>query len=124
MKLNSTGSLLEVGDFIYSYDTPIYKEFIHNGKVFKVFNDTYYSTTTRKHQAKIGHLKSYADLIVHNCPYGEWTLETALKNEISMTEYELKKLQNKTRKLGKRQAEKLETLKARLQELQNLYKEV
>ena len=124
MRLNSTGSLLQVGDYIYSYRTPIYKEFIHNGKVFKVFNDTYYSTTTRKHQAQIRHLKNHADLIVHHCPYGEWSLDTALKNEISMTEYELKKLQNKTRKLGKRQAEKLESLKTRLQTLQKLYAEV
>lgn len=124
MRLNSTGSLLQVGDFIYSYGTPIYKEFIHNGKVFKVFNNTYYSTTTRKHQAQIGHLKNYADLIVHYCPYGDWSLDTALKNEITMTEYELEKLQNKTRKLGKRQAEELESLKTRLQTLQKLYSEV
>lgn len=124
MRLNSTGSLLQVGDFIYSYRTPIYKEFIHNGEVFKVFNDTFYSMTTRKHQAKIGYLKNYADLIVHYCPYGEWSLDTALKNEISITEYELEKLQNKTRKLGKRQAEKLESLKTKLQTLQNLYAEV
>ena len=124
MRLNSTGSLLQVGDFIYSYRTPIYKEFIHNGKVFKVFNDTYYTATTRRHQAQIGHLRSYADLIVHYCPYGDWSLDTALKNEITITEYELEKLQNKTRKLGKRQAEKLESLKTRLQTLQKLYAEV
>lgn len=124
MRLNSTGSLLQVGDFIYSYRTPIYKEFIRNGEVFKVFNDTFYSMTTRKHQAQIGHLRSYADLIVHYCPYGNWSLDTAFKNEISMTEYELEKLQNKTRKLGKRQTEQLENLKTRLQELQKLYQEV
>lgn len=124
MRLNSTGSLLQIGDCIYSYKTPIYKEFIHNGEVFKVFNDTYYSATTRKHQAQIGHLRSYADLIVHYCPYGEWSLDTALKNEITMTECELEKLQNKTRKLGKRQAEQLENLKTRLQTLQKLYAEV
>ena len=124
MRLNSTGSLLQVGDFIYSYRTPIYKEFIHNGKVFKVFNDTYYSATTRKHQAKIGHLKNYADLIVHYCPYGDWSLDTAFKNEISMTEDKIEKLENKSRKLGKRQAEQLENLRALLKILQNLYQEV
>lgn len=124
MRLNSTGSLLQVGDFIYSYETPIYKEFMHNGEVLKVFNDTYYSATTRKHQAKIGHLKSYADLIVHYCPCGNWSLDTAFKNEISMTQYEIEKLKNKTHKLGKRQAEQLKNLKTRLEELQNLYAEV
>lgn len=125
-KLNSTGSLIEhiPTNTIYSYNTPIYKEFMYNGEIFEVFNDTYYSATTRKHQAKIGHLRSYANLIVHYCPYGEWSLDTALKNEISMTEYELEKLENKTRKLGKRQAEQLENLKTKLQELQKLYAEV
>lgn len=125
-RLNSTGTLTEELDgTIVSYSTPIYREFtLNNGKVLKVFNDTYYSATTRKHQARIGHLKNYADLIVHYCPYGEWSLDTAFKNEISMTEYKLEELQNKTRKLGKRQAEQLENLKARLQELQKLYEEV
>ena len=124
MRLNSTGSLLQVGNFIYSYRTPIYKEFIVNGEVFKVFNDTYYSHTTRKYQSKIGHLKNYADLIVHYCPYGEWDLDTALKNEISMTKYELEKLNNKPRKLGKRQAKELQKLTKRLEDLQKLYAEV
>lgn len=125
-KLNSLGSLLKhvPTNTIYSYRTPIYQEFCTRKGLLKVFNDTYYSMTTRKHQAKIGHLKSYADLIVHYCPYGNWSLDTAFKNEISMTEYELEKLQSKTRKLGKRQAEKLETLTKRLQTLQDLYAEV
>lgn len=125
-KLNSTGSLLKhvPTNTIYSYRTPIYEEFCTRKGLLKVFNDTYYSATTRKHQAEIGHLKNYANLIVHYCPYGNWSLDTAFKNEISMTEYELEKLQNKTRKLGKRQAEQLENLKTRLQELQNLYEEV
>lgn len=124
MRLNSTGSLLQVGDFIYSYRTPIYKEFIVNGEVFKVFNDTFYSMTTRKHQSKIGYLKNYADLILHNCPYGEWDLNIGLKSEIYVTKHELKTLENKTRKLGTRQAEQKEHLTKRLQELQKLYKEV
>lgn len=125
-KLNSTGSLLEhvPTNTIYSYRTPIYQEFCTRKGLLKVFNDTYYSATTRKHQANIRYYKLYSDIVFHYCPYGYWSLDTALKNEISMTEYELEKLQNKTRKLGKRQAEKLETLKTRLQELQKLYREV
>ena len=125
-KLNSTGSLIRdnFDNTIYSYRTPIYQEFFIGSKTLKVFNDTYYSVTTRKHQANIRHKESNADLILHYCPYGEWTLETGLKNEITMAEYELNKLNNKTRKLGTRQAEQKEYLTKRLQELKQLYAEV
>ena len=126
-KLNSTGSLLihVPTNTIYSYRTPIYREFtLNNGKVLKVFNDTYYSVTTRKHQANIRDYLNSADVVFHYCPYGNWSLDTAFKNEISMTEHELEKLENKTHKLGKRQAEQLENLKTRLQTLQDLYAEV
>ena len=126
-KLNSTGSLSKhvPTNTIYSYRTPIYRKFtLSNGKVLRVFNDTYYSATTRKHQANIREYQFISDIVFHYCPYGNWSLDTAFKNEITMTEYELEKLQNKTRKLGKRQAEQLENLKTRLQELQKLYEEV
>lgn len=131
-RLNSTGSLKRdnFNGTIYSYSTPIFREFALEDsdgnikKLIDVFNDTYYSATTRKHQSNIDYKKASADLILHYCPYGEWTLETGLKNEITMAEYELEKLQNKTRKLGKRQAEKLETLTKILQELKELYAEV
>lgn len=125
-KLNSTGTLFEhiPTNTIYSYRTPIYQEFCTRKGLLKVFNDTYYSATTRKHQANIRTYKTQSDIIFHYCPYGNYSLDTAFKNEISMTEYELEKLQNKTRKLGKKQVEKLESLKTRLQELQKLYTEV
>lgn len=125
-KLNSTGSLIEhiPTHTIYSYRTPIYQEFCTRKGLLKVFNDTYYSATTRKHQANIREYKHYAHIVFHYCPYGNWSLDTAFKNEISMTEHELERLQNKTRKLGKRQAEQLENLKTRLQTLQDLYAEV
>lgn len=125
-KLNSTGSLLKhvPTNTIYSYSTPIYQEFCTRRGLLRVFNDTYYSATTRKHQSEVKQYGIIPHIVFHYCPYGNWSLDTAFKNEISMTEYELEKLQNKTRKLGKRQAEKLESLKARLQELQKLYEEV
>ena len=109
---------------IYSYSTPIYQEFCTRIGLLRVFNDTFYSMTTRKHQANIREYKSIADIVFHDCPYGNWSLDTAFKNEITMTEYELEKLQNKTRKLGKRQAEQLKQLQNRLQELQQLYARV
>lgn len=80
--------------------------------------------TTRKHQSNIREYQLNADIVFHYCPYGNWSLNTAFKNEISMTEYELEKLENKTRKLGKRQAEQLENLKTRLHKLQKLHKEI
>lgn len=122
-KLNSTGSLLKhvPTNTIYSYRTPIYQEFCTRKGLLKVFNDTYYSTTTCKHQANIREYEFYADVVFHYCPCGNWSLDTAFKNEIYMTEYNIEKLQNKTRKLGKRQAEQLDNLKTRLQVLQKLY---
>lgn len=126
MRLNSTGSLSrELDGTIVSYSTPIYREFtLNNGKLLKVFNNTYYSATTRKHQAIVKEYGIYADVVFHYCPYGNWSLDTAFKNEISMTQYEIEKLENKTRKLGKRQAEQLKNLKGLLKILQNLYAEV
>lgn len=124
---NTTGSCYKhiPTNTIYSYSTPIYREFtLNNGKVLKVFNDTFYSMTTRKHQSIIWRYRTQSDIVFNYCPYGNWSLNTAFKNEISMIEYELEKLQNKTRKLGKRQAEKLESLKTELQKLQDLYAEV
>lgn len=125
-RLNSTGTLTrELDGTIVSYRTPIYREFtLSTGKVLKVFNDTYYSATTRKHQANIREYKTIADVVFHLLPRGNWSLDTAFKNEITMLKQDIELLQNKTRKLGKRQAEQLETLKARLQELQKLYEEV
>ena len=124
--LNTTGSCYKhiPTNTIYSYSTPIYEEFCTRKGLLKVFNDTYYSATTRKHQSNIWEYRTQSDIVFHYCPYGNWSLNTAFKNEISMTEYELEKLQNKTRKLGKRQAQRLEELTKRLQELQKLYKEV
>ena len=120
-KLNSTGSLLKhiPTNTIYSYRTPIYEEFFTCKGLLKPidiekFKDTY----------NISEYKTQANIVFHHCPYGNWSLDTAFKNEISMTKYELEKLQNKTRKLGKRQAEQLENLKTRLTELQNLYEEI
>lgn len=125
-KLNSTGSLSKhiPTNTIYSYATPIYEEFCTRKGLLRVFNDTYYSRTTGKHQANIRDYQFNADVVFHYCPYGNWSLDTAFKNEISMTEYNIEKLESKTRKLGKRQAEQLDNLKTRLQELQDLYAEV
>lgn len=125
-KFNSTGTFYEhvPTNTVYSYNTPIYQEFCTRRGLLKCFNNTYYSNTTRKHQANLWGYKTQSDIIFHHCSYGNWSLDTAFRNEITMTEYELEKLQNKTHKLGKRQAERLEALKARLKELKDLYTEI
>lgn len=125
-KFNTTGSCYKhvPTNTIYSYRTPIYQEFCTRKGLLKVFNDTFYSMTTRKHQGIIWRYKNQSDIVFHYCPYGNWSLDTAFKNEISMTEHELEKLENKKRKLGKRQAETLAGLKNKLQMLQDLYEEI
>lgn len=125
-KLNASGSLIrdDFDGIIYSYRTPIYFEVVLKDKTLKVFNNTYYSHTTRKHQNKLSGYMTQADIILNYCPYGNFTLEAGLINEISLVRHELAKLNNKTHKLGKRQAETLETLTKRLQELQQLYREM
>lgn len=124
-KFNSTGSLIQdnFDGTIYSYATPIYQEFFVGSKTLKVFNDTYYSRTTRKHQINIRHKKVNADLILHYCPYGNWSLETGLKNEITMLTKRIDELNNKKR-LGKNQAIELDNSIDRLSKLNKLYTEV
>lgn len=125
-KLNTTGSCYKhvPTNTYYSYSTPIYQEFTTCKGLLKVFNNTFYSMTTRKHQGIIERYSPTPDVVFYHCPFGNWSLDTGLKNEITMTEYQLEELENKTRKLGKRQAEQLEQLKTRLQELQKLYEEI
>ena len=130
-KLNSTGSLLRhvPTNTIYSYNTPIYREFtLSNGKVLKVFNKTYYSATTRRHQASIREYELCADIVFHYCPYGEWSLNTAFEHEITITRQEINRFNAIPHKLGSRQAAKLKELNkeliTRLKVLQNLYKEI
>ena len=125
-KLNSTGTYSRhiPTDTIYSYRTPIYQEFCTRIGKLKVFNDTYYSATTRKHQALAWRYSAQSDIVFHYCPFGYWGLDTAFKNEISMVEYEIEKLENKKRKLGVRQAEQLIDLRMRLKFLQKLYSQI
>ena len=81
-KLNSTGSLwLDANANAYSYRTQLTGYF----KNLKVFNNTFYSRTTRKHQAQFN--KSNFDLILTTCKYSTRLepdeIEQAIKNEIA-----------------------------------------
>lgn len=81
-KLNSTGSLWMSNDgYAYSYNTQLTGYF----KGLSVFNDTYYSMTTRKHQSNFN--KSNFELILTTCEYGTrlqpYEIEQAIKSEIA-----------------------------------------
>ena len=81
-KLNSTGSLwLDANANAYSYNTQLTGNF----KGLSVFNNTFYSRTTRKHQAQFN--KSNFDLILTTCKYSTRLeadeIEQAIKNEIA-----------------------------------------
>ena len=100
-KLNSTGSLWQdnVGN-TYSYHTQLTGTY----KGLKVFNNTYYSATTRKHQAYFRGDKF--DLILTTCNFGTrlqaYEVERAIKYEIESlddTLLELSKKRNTNKKV-------------------------
>lgn len=81
-KLNSTGSLwLNDEGYAFSYNTQLTNTY----KGLSVFNNTFYSMTTRKHQSNFN--KSNFELILTNCEYGtrltDYEVEDAIKNEIA-----------------------------------------
>lgn len=81
-KLNSTGSLwLNDEGYAFSYNTQLTSHY----KNLRVFNDTYYSTTTRKHQGYFN--KNSFDLILTTCRFSTRLqpdeIEKAIKDEIA-----------------------------------------
>ena len=93
-KLNSTGSLwLDNNGYAYSYETQLTNHY----KDLRVFNNTYYSITTRKHQAKFDR-KSF-DLILNYCKYftrlQPYEIEHAIKTELKILDYQLNELSKK-----------------------------
>lgn len=92
--LNTTGSLwLDNNGNIYSYSTQL----TGNYKGLRVFNNTYYSMTTRKHQAQFD--KNSFDIILNCCRYKTRLqpneIETAIKEEIKILDYNLSVLKYK-----------------------------
>lgn len=87
-KLNSTGSLWVNKDgYAFSYNTQLTGTY----KGLKVFNNTYYSTTTRKHQSYFRGDKF--DLILEYCRFGTKLqpdeVEKAIKDELEILDDEL-----------------------------------
>lgn len=92
--LNSTGTLwLNNEGYAYSYSTQLTGHY----KDLRVFNNTYYSTTTRKHQARFD--KNSFDLILNYCRYRTRLqpieVETAIKEELKILDGNLSELETK-----------------------------
>lgn len=93
-KLNSTGSLwLDTNANAYSYNTQLTGTY----KGLSVFNNTFYSRTTRKHQAQFN--KSNFDLILTTCLFSirltDYEVEHAIKSELDYIDDCLKELDTK-----------------------------
>lgn len=90
MKLNSTGSYSYSNGHYWSYDTKLTDTF----KGYKIYNGTWYSATTAKHQAKLRYEYSY-DITLTQCGYGDWDAEQMIKDEIDYIKNQIKTLEPK-----------------------------
>lgn len=101
-KLNSTGSLWMNNDSnAFSYNTQLTGSY----KSLRVFNNTFYSMTTRKHQGNFN--KNNFDLVLTTCDYGtrltNCEVEKAIKDEIADIDWQFCQLLDK-RNTKKKQA--------------------
>ena len=88
-RLNSTGSLSYLNGSYWSYNTKLTDSY----KGYNIFNDTYYSATTRKHQCYVNREYNY-DIALHCCSYGDWNCLEMIKREIQDLKYKLEKRQS------------------------------
>lgn len=91
MKLNSTGSFYYLNGHYWSYNTKLTDRF----KGYSVYNGTYYSATTSKHQAKLCSYEPIFDIVLTQCDYGNWDVKEMIKNEIDYIKYQIKNLEPK-----------------------------
>lgn len=116
-KFNTTGSYYYNDGHYWSYDTKLTDTY----KGYKLFNATWYSATTAKHQSKCRYDYSY-DIALHVCSYGDWDCLEMIKREIDDLKDQLEK-----RKAQKRETEKkkqdIQELSAQIEFLENLIKE-
>lgn len=85
--LNTTGSFYVIGYNYYSYNTQLTGYFANEFW----YNNTYYSTTTRNHQAALK--KHYIDIddlhTLNHCSYGDQDWSECIKKEIKAIKNEL-----------------------------------
>lgn len=116
-KLNSTGSFWQESNGEYwSYDTKL----TDNYKGYKIFNYTYYSATTRKHQCYVNRVYNY-DIALHCCSYGNWDCLEMIKKEIQDLKHQLEKRQSQRNTTKKK--EDINYLTNQINLLENIIKE-
>lgn len=103
-KLNSTGSFKMIDGDYFSYSTRMSAGF----KGYSFINRTYYSTTTRKHQANLPSVPYNQQL--EYCPYGNWDIQDQIKREVLYLDDTLEVLQKK------RQTKKNKSIQEKIKE--------
>ena len=88
-KLNSTGSFKLIDGDYFSYNTRMSASF----KGYLFINRTYYSATTRKHQANLPSVPY--NLQLEYCPYGNWNIQDQIEREVLCLNNDLNLLQKK-----------------------------
>lgn len=104
--LNSTGSFwIDNSGNYWSYSTKMTDDF--KDKYFK--NVRTYSTTTSRHQRRIPYAGFFHQLRV--CPYGDWSIEKAITDEIEYCKKEIEYRLTKQKTKQNLEAIKNEVLK-------------
>ena len=103
-KLNSTGSFKLIDGDFFSYNTRLSASF----KGYLFTNRTYYSATTKKHQAYLPSVPYNQQL--ECCPYGNWNIQDQIKREVLYLDDTLEVLQQK------RQTQKNKSMQEKIKE--------
>ena len=103
-KLNSTGSFKMVDGDYFSYSTRLSASF----KGYLFVNHTYYSMTTRKHQANLPSVPYNQQL--EYCPRGDWNIQEQIERETLYLNDTLEVLQKK------RQTQKNKSMQEKIKE--------
>lgn len=109
IELNSTGSFKMIDGDYFSYSTRMSASF----KGYSFINRTYYSATTRKHQANLPAVPYYRQL--EYCPYGNWNIQEQIERETLYLNDTLEVLQKNKSTQGKIK-EKIAFLKLLMEE--------
>ena len=114
-KINSTGSFKMIDGDYFSYSTRMSASF----KGYLFINRTYYSATTRKHQANLPSVPYNQQL--EYCPYGNWNIQDQIKKEALYLDDTLEALQKKRQTQNNKSIQ--EKIKEKVTFLKSLLKE-
>lgn len=111
-KLNSTGSFKMIDGDYFSYNTRLSASY----KGYLFINKTYYSQTTRMHQANLPAVPY--SLQLEHCPYGNWNIQEQIKKEVLYLDDTLEVLQKK------RQTQKNKSMQEKIKEKTTFLKSI